>query len=161
MHLVRKLAILLVVVTLSLGCQSKEDAKEAKDEAPEMAEMPEPDFVTVQHVLIAYKGSIPGKKIARTQAEARELALKVLEMAKSGKDFGQLVREFSDDAYPGIYKMANFGVPSGDDRRSRPRERMVAAFGDVGFKLQVGEIGLAELDQKKSPYGWHVIKRVE
>ena len=42
-----------------------------------------------------------------------------------------------------------------------PRERMVAAFGDVGFPLKVGEIGIADHDPKKSKYGWHIIKRVE
>jgi parvulin-like peptidyl-prolyl isomerase len=158
MYRLRIVAIVLLALSLTLGCQSKE---ESGDETAQAEQVAEPDFVTVQHILIAYKGSIPGKKIARTQDAARELAGKVLEMAKSGKDFGELVKEFSDDAYPGIYKMANFGVPSGDDRRSRPRSRMVAAFGDVGFKLKVGEVGLAEYDRQKSPYGWHVIKRIE
>jgi hypothetical protein len=158
MYRLRFVVIITLALSLTLGCQSKE---ESGDEAAQTEQVSEPDFVTVQHVLIAYKGSIPGKKITRTQDDARELAVKVLEMAKSGKDFGELVKEFSDDAYPGIYKMANFGVPSGDDRRSRPRGRMVGAFGDVGFKLQVGEVGMAEYDRQKSPYGWHVIKRIE
>jgi parvulin-like peptidyl-prolyl isomerase len=42
-----------------------------------------------------------------------------------------------------------------------PRDKMVGAFGDVGFPLQVGEIGLAEYDPQKSKYGWHIIKRIE
>ena len=44
---------------------------------------------------------------------------------------------------------------------SFPRDEMVPAFGDVGFSLQVGEIGLAPYDKTTSPFGWHVIKRVE
>jgi parvulin-like peptidyl-prolyl isomerase len=38
---------------------------------------------------------------------------------------------------------------------------MVPAFGDVGFTLRVGEIGLAPHDPTTSPFGWHVIKRIE
>lgn len=41
-----------------------------------------------------------------------------------------------------------------------PRAAMVAAFGDVGFSLGEGEVGLAEFDEEKSPFGWHIIKRL-
>ena len=34
-------------------------------------------------------------------------------------------------------------------------------FGDVGFELEVGEIGMADYDPEKSQYGWHIIKRLE
>ena len=42
-----------------------------------------------------------------------------------------------------------------------PRSRMVGAFGDVGFPLEVGEIGLANYDPDTSKYGWHIIKRIK
>jgi len=42
-----------------------------------------------------------------------------------------------------------------------PREGMVPAFGDVGFGLEVGAIGMSEYDPKSSPFGWHVIRRLE
>lgn len=41
-----------------------------------------------------------------------------------------------------------------------PRAAMVPAFGDVGFGLEVGEVGVATFDEKSSPFGWHVIKRL-
>jgi parvulin-like peptidyl-prolyl isomerase len=41
------------------------------------------------------------------------------------------------------------------------RDGMVPAFGDVGFPLAVGEIGMADFNPQTSPYGWHIIKRVE
>ena len=47
------------------------------------------------------------------------------------------------------------------DRRQGSRDQMVPAFGNVGFKLKVGEIGMAPFDRRDSPYGWHIIKRVE
>lgn len=41
-----------------------------------------------------------------------------------------------------------------------PRAAMVPAFGDVGFALEVGEVGVASFDEQASPFGWHVIKRL-
>lgn len=38
---------------------------------------------------------------------------------------------------------------------------MVPGFGNVGWRLQPGEIGVAPYDAKKSPYGWHIIKRLK
>jgi parvulin-like peptidyl-prolyl isomerase len=37
---------------------------------------------------------------------------------------------------------------------------MVAAFGDVGFRLAVGAVGMADFHPRASPYGFHLIKRV-
>ena len=42
-----------------------------------------------------------------------------------------------------------------------PRGQMVAAFGDVGFSLEVGEISTSVFDATTSPFGWHIIKRYE
>lgn len=42
-----------------------------------------------------------------------------------------------------------------------PRNQMMGGFGNVGFKLQVGEVGMANYDVKDSAYGWHIIKRYE
>ena len=41
------------------------------------------------------------------------------------------------------------------------RTQMVAAFGDVGFSLEVGEIGTSTFDAQTSPFGWHIIHRYE
>jgi len=145
---------LLAVLLAVLGCQSKKESEEA-------AKAPEPEFIAVQHILIAFEGSVPGKNITRSQQSAAELANKVLAMAKEGKDFDELVKEFTDDSHPGIYKMANFGVPADMSQKVYPRDKMVPAFGDVGFPLEVGEVGMAEYDPVKSKYGWHIVKRVE
>jgi parvulin-like peptidyl-prolyl isomerase len=42
-----------------------------------------------------------------------------------------------------------------------PRAALIPAFGDVGFLLAPGEVGLATHDERSSPFGWHVIKRLE
>lgn len=124
---------------------------------------PEPDFITVQHILIGFKGSVGQKLIARTKEEAESLANEVLAMAQADDaDFDALVKKYTDDSHPGIYKMANNNVSEnampGD---VRPRSKMVAAFGDVGFPLQAGQVGIANYDTKKSPFGWHIIKRIK
>ena len=45
--------------------------------------------------------------------------------------------------------------------RSFPRDQMVPGFGDASFTLKVGEVGIANYDLSASPFGWHVIKRLE
>ena len=121
----------------------------------------EPERVTVQHILIAFKGSIPDPKVTRSRAEAEALALKIFERAKAGEDFDALVKTFTNDEYPGIYSMSNRDVTPDPAKPEYPRARMVKAFGDVSFGLDIGGIGLAVYDPATSKYGWHIIKRLE
>ncbi len=117
------------------------------------------DHIKVQHILIAFAGKVPGKNITRTQDEARALAAQVFDRAKKGEDFDSLVKTYTDDRAPGIYALANSGVTTSADEFSR--DRMVPAFGEVGFSLAPGEIGMAPYDPVRSPFGWHIIKRLE
>ncbi|MGA7733767.1 MAG: peptidylprolyl isomerase [Chloroflexia bacterium] len=129
----------------------------------------QPEHITVQHILIGFKdavgfrGNAPPAAQARTQEQAKALAYEILEKAKKGEDFDQLVVQYTDDSPPGIYSMANIGVQPDSAAQEAGRQDMVAAFGDVGFTLQVGEIGIADYDDVNftSPYGWHIIKRVK
>jgi hypothetical protein len=118
-----------------------------------------PDHIKLQHVLISFAGKVPGKNVTRSQEEARALAVQILERATKGEDFDELVRTYTDDRPPGIYLLANSGVAPVSGESSR--DRMVPAFGNVGFSLAPGKIGMAEYDPRTSPYGWHVIKRLE
>lgn len=120
----------------------------------------EPKHVTVQHILIAFKGSIPKETVTRTKEEAEELAMEIFERAKKGEDFESLVKEYTDDQYPGVYAMSNFNVEPNRDLGESSRSRMVKAFGDVSFKLSIEGIGLAEYDPEDCKYGWHIIKRI-
>jgi hypothetical protein len=126
---------------------------------PAEKKAPEPDHIRVQHILIGFQGSARPTSSERPADEAKKLASEILERAKKGEDFGELVRQYTDDRPPGIYAMANNGI---QERPGEfPRARMVPAFGDVGFPLKVGEIGMSVYDAKKSPYGYHIIKRLE
>ncbi len=130
----------------------------------------QPEKITVQHILVGFSGSVPGKEIARSPEEAEKLARQLAEQARGGADFDALVKEHTDDQHPGIYQMANFNVtPDSVNAESEvppgekmfPRSGMVRAFGDVGFGLQIGEIGIAEYSPESSKYGWHVIRRIK
>ena len=116
----------------------------------------------MQHILIGFKRVVPNKKLDRTKVEAKALAEELVERARALEDpaeFTALVEEYTDDSSPGIYFLVNDKVPlvSG----ARARRAMVAAFGDVAFELEVGEVGLAKYHAGNSPYGWHVILRLE
>jgi thymidine phosphorylase len=122
----------------------------------------EPERVTVQHILIAFKGSLPNDtKVTRSREDAEKLALKVFERAKAGEDFAAMVKTYTNDSYPGIYKMTNKGVTPERANQEYSRTGMVKAFGDVGFSLEVGGVGLAVYDPATSKYGWHIVKRLE
>jgi parvulin-like peptidyl-prolyl isomerase len=119
--------------------------------------MPEPQHIQVAHVLISFAGA--GTEATRSKAEAEKLANSVLARANKGEDFHMLIQEMSDDSGDGVYGMANYKVAP--DRGEYQREEMVAAFGDVGFKLAVNGIGMSAFDPQKSPYGWHILKRLK
>ena len=150
----------LLVSPVAAQSQTAPSSPKIKPAQPEPAEPAgEPDHIKVQHILISFKGKLPGKPITRTREEAKKLAYELLERAKGGADFDALVKEYTDDAHPGIYGMANNGVQAASGEF--PRGRMVAAFGDTGFPLPAGGIGIADYDARKSPYGWHIVKRLE
>jgi len=180
----------------------------------------EPEFVSVQHILVSFEGATRNvAKKPRTRAEADTLVADLMKRIEAGEDFNALVKEFSDDNFlptdeqPSVYGMSNTGVQNTararaefalqkeaqalqqqyqtaieDNSKTReeaqaefntwvqtklaeldekygetgmPRGNMAAAFGDVGFKLKVGEVGLAEPDPEKSPFGFHIIKRLK
>ena len=144
-------------VALTAAAQSQPAAPPPAQKA--QAASPEPEHIKVQHILIGFVGSVPQKPIKRTMDEAKALAYDLLKRARAGEDFGALVKEFTDDAFPGIYGMSNRGVQPRQGETERTG--MVPAFGDTGFPLKVGEIGIADYDANKSPYGWHIVKRTE
>ena len=121
----------------------------------------EPERVEVQHLLVSFEGAISKDTVTRTRAEAEELANTLLERALGGEDFDSLVREYTDDSHPGIYAMYNIDVDPLQGVQESSRARMVKSFGDVGFSLKVGEIGMAVFDSTASKYGWHIIKRLK
>ncbi len=167
------LILLLAMSLITFGCQSQMNQNSESPEAAAAGREAEsgktasaskgPDRVTVQHILISFQRAIPKESVTRTQAEAEVLADDLYLRAKQGDDFDALVEEYTDDQYPGIYKMTNAGIEPDPESELReyPRQGMVQAFGDISFSLDIGEIGMTEYDPATSKYGWHIIKRIE
>lgn len=154
-------ASLIFLGSLASSCKKKSDADVQNIQNKEVVTTmsAEDKHIQVQHILIGFKGSLPGKNVDRTQEQAEKLAKEVLAKAQGGGDYDALVKQYTDDSAPGVYGMSNRGVaPEGNEF---PRDNMVPAFGDVGFTLKVGEIGLAPFDKAKSPFGYHIIKRMK
>jgi parvulin-like peptidyl-prolyl isomerase len=117
-----------------------------------MAKPEQPDAsIEIQHILISFKGAprMPAS-VTRSKDEAKALAQKVYAEVVGGGDFLALVKQYTNDSAPGIYPLTKAG-----------RAGMVKGFGDVGFRLKVGEIGVAPWDANASPFGWHIIKRLK
>jgi hypothetical protein len=114
--------------------------------------------VQVQHILIGRSNPrLP--QVSRSDAEAEVRAAEVYAKIKGGADFGSLVAEFTDDSAPGIYTMMQTGTPAAPGAFTR--DGMARAFGDVGWRLDVGEVGVAPYHDSDSPFGWHIIKRLK
>jgi len=116
-----------------------------------MAKPEQPDErIEIQHILIGFKGAPRMESVTRSKDEAKVLAQKVYSEAIGGADFDALVKQYTNDSPPGIYPLTKAG-----------RAGMVQGFGDVGFRLKVGEIGISNWDAAASPFGWHIIKRLK
>ncbi len=74
-------------------------------------------------------------------------ALAILDRIKNGEKFGKLAKELSTDT-GSAKRDGNLGYFT--------RGKMVKAFEEVAFKLQVGQVS----EPVKSEFGYHVIKRL-
>lgn len=137
-------------------------AKTEMQPKPEMqnsAKPAVPNRIKVAHVLISFANANPRvPNIKRSQADAEKLANEILDRARKGEKFEDLAK-ISDEQPPGVYGLAI--QPKDKKPGDYLRGEMALAFGDVGFTLQVGEVGLAVFDKLTSPFGYHIIKRVE
>lgn len=121
------------------------------------AEQPGVERVRVAHILVSFTGAPKSSVQDRTREQAEVRAAELLERVQKGEDFETLMGTSSDDSFGGIYTLF-LQKPEAD---AYPRGMMVPAFGDVGWRLAVGEVGVAPHDPKLSPFGWHIIKRLE
>ena len=133
---------------------------ELRKSIDEVAARPEVEAaqIKVQHLLVAHKDAgVAGA--SRTIEEAETLTGELFARIQKGEDFDAMVKEHTNDSHPGIYTMINKG--SGESPPGKHyRSGMVPAFGNVGWKLKVGEVGVAPHDARTSPYGFHIIKRL-
>jgi hypothetical protein len=123
-------------------------ASEKAAPPPPKKHEPAGEWITCQHVLIAYKGAKNAPySVTRTKAEARKRAELALAMAKNPKyEFEDVVEMYTDD----------LGTK---DRRGSlgkiTKKGVVKEFADAAWALDVGQVsGIVE-----TPFGFHIIKR--
>ena len=151
-----KLWIPLLMLAAAVGCGPSAPPPPPAAAVPEG----EPPRITVQHVLIAFRGAKDAPpEVTRSREEAGKFARELLERVRQGEDIDLLSHNHSTDPGGGKYTLVNSGrdPAPGEIRRSA----FIKPFVNVAFKLKVGEAGIAEHDEKEAPYGWHVIKRLE
>ena len=103
------------------------------------------DEVKASHILISTVDD-NGKELSEAKKkEAKKKAEEVLKKAKSGEEFSELAKEYSDDSG---------SAANGGDLGYFTKGQMVQPFEEAAFSLKSGEIsGLVE-----SEYGYHIIK---
>lgn len=140
---------------------AQDSGQRMRDDAASLAAKPEhkATFVEVQHLLVSFAGT--GTEAKRTKAEAENLAGDLYAKIADGADIDALIKQHTDDSYPGVYGMVADKAEQDLENNRFWRQGMVAAFGDTGWRLKVGEVGVALFNDKASPYGWHIIKRIK
>jgi foldase protein PrsA len=100
-------------------------------------------------IRINFSKSIVSQKIkcSHILVAKQSEALAILDRIKNGEKFGKLAKELSTDT-GSAKRDGNLGYFT--------RGKMVKAFEEVAFKLQVGQIS----EPVKSEFGYHVIKRL-
>lgn len=113
----------------------------------------QPGPVQVQHILIGWKDAPAAKSdhadpraLARTKTEADKLATELLAKVKAKTDMAKLMKQHSED--PG-------SKDTGKPYEVSEDTPFVEPFKNLALRLKLGEAGLV-----KSPFGWHVMKRV-
>jgi peptidyl-prolyl cis-trans isomerase D len=99
-----------------------------------------PEQLRASHILFVTEG--------KDDAAVKTKAGEVLKQAKSGIDFAELARSYSED---------EASAKQGGDLDYFGRGRMVPEFEQVAFAMQPGEIS----ELVKSEYGYHIIKLVD
>lgn len=158
---------ILILALLAVACGSETNESEKKPARTETnAVRVEPNYVTVDHILVGVKGDPRMPHVTRTAEEAAALVDEIRAQLEAGASWEDLKQKFSDDRAPGRgargpYALANRGMNPGN---ATPRENMVRRFGDVSFSLEVGEIGVADYvppPSRDCPFGYHIVKRIE
>lgn len=146
----------LVMLAAAAGCGPSAPPPTPPASGPDA----EPPRVSVQHVLIAFRGAQEAPpEVTRSREEAGKFAREILERVRQGEDIAMLSHNHSTDPGGGKYTLVNSGQDAGPGEVRRAA--FIKPFVDLAFKLKVGEAGIAEYDEKNAPYGWHVIKRLE
>jgi peptidyl-prolyl cis-trans isomerase D len=99
-----------------------------------------PKTVEARHILI----KVAPDASPEEDAKAREKIEGILKMARGGKDFAELAKQFSEDGTK----------ENGGALGAFRKEAMVKPFADAAFAMKAGEIS----EPVRTEFGWHLIK---
>lgn len=165
---------IVLVLVLALGCSKEEQRKQelaaaqasasaaaaqasaalaaqlaaSASEKPKIVEPPAGEWITAQHILVAYKGAKACPRgVTRSKDEAKKRAQEAHDKASDPKlDFTDLVNIYSDDS-------------ATKDRQGSlgkiKKTSVVQEFADAAWALKVDGIS----DVVETPFGFHIIKR--
>lgn len=100
-----------------------------------------PKTVEASHILIKTDQNASPEVVEK----AKEKALMVMKLAKEGKNFAELAKQYSDDPS---------AKSNGGHLGTFKRNEMVEPFAEKAFSMSPGEIS----DPVKTQFGWHIIK---
>jgi len=100
----------------------------------------QPDTVHARHILL----KLPKEADPELVAETRNKAMEIMEQAKSGADFAELAKTYSEGP----------SKDKGGDLGTFQRDEMVKPFSDKAFAMAAGEIS----EPVRTRFGWHIIK---
>lgn len=123
-----------------------EDVRKYYDDHP--GDFTYPEQVHVAHVLISTVNDETKKRYQGRELEKRqETAHRVRDLAKAGRDFTMLVKQYSDD----------LASKENDGEYTFSRGDMVPAFEAAAFSMEPGQVS----DIVETPFGYHIIKLIE
>jgi peptidyl-prolyl cis-trans isomerase C len=134
--IVDKLVQQNIISKVDISDQQAEEYYKGKEE-----QFKHPEQVKASHILIRVDPNAPPEK----KEEAKKKINQVLNEAKSGKDFTELAKKYSEE--PGA-------AETGGDLGYFGRGAMVPPFEEAAFKLKPGEIS----DIVETQFGYHIIK---
>jgi peptidyl-prolyl cis-trans isomerase D len=117
---------------------SEDDIRDYYEGHPDEFNIPE--TVEARHILI----KVDQNAGAEADEKARKKAEEIYKLAKEGRDFAELARQYSEDStktkggYLGTFR----------------RDEMVKSFSDKAFSMKAGDIS----EPVRTPFGWHIIK---
>jgi parvulin-like peptidyl-prolyl isomerase len=133
---------------------TEEEAKKFYEDNPSKFE--EPEMVHVSHILISTQDPSTRSDIPDDKKTAkRKLAEDILKRAKSGEDWGKLVKEYSED--PGSKDKGGEYTFARASATVDPTRAMVKEFEDASFALNTNQIS----EIVTTSYGYHIIKLLE
>ena len=132
-----------------LTAKMTEGGEDMSVSTEEMGEFLKSDYYRAKHILIAEptEGDAADSEVVTEEdgKTGEELANLVLEKAKNGENFDDMIKKYNTDP----------GMESNADGYVFTDGAMVAEFEDCVKSLKPGEFGLAKTD-----YGYHVIERL-